>query len=366
MGRVTNELSGAPPADDRGAGSAATLAASAVKAAAHATGFALCGLARARSLEGTTHAHALDRWLSEGHAGALRDRYMGARRDERLDPGRILPGARTVVALAIPYHRPAGERLPVARYARGGDYHNLHRTRLKKLRRRLLVLDATLETYACVDTGPVLEKVWAQEAGLGFIGKNGCLIHPVLGSWFTLSVLLLDRAVDVYDEPLSSQCGDCELCLRACPTGAFAAPGVVDARRCIAYLTIENPDPVPEPLRAALRGRLFGCDVCQEVCPFNRAIRSPPEVPAAFAPRALARMAPEEVLTLPASEYARTASGTPLARPGHAGLRRNAALLLGAQRKRVALPVLRAAACDPEPLVAEAAAWAVRRIAGDP
>ena len=148
----------------------------------------------------------------------------------------------------------------MASYARGRDYHYAHRDRMRVLRRRLLELDPTLETYACVDTGLAMEKVWAERAGLGWIGKNGCLINPRLGSWLTLSVMFVDRAVDAYDEPQANLCGDCALCLRACPTQAFPAPGVVDARRCIAYQSIENRADVAGPAaprvsRAGLRLR---------------------------------------------------------------------------------------------------------------
>jgi ferredoxin len=159
-----------------------------------------------------------------------------------------------VIALAIAYHRPADEKGPVARYARGRDYHYAHRDRMRALRGRLLALDPSLETYAAVDTGLAMEKVWAERAGLGWIGKNGCLINPRLGSWLTLSVMFVDRAVDGYDAPAEFRCGDCTLCLTACPTGAFPAPGVVDARRCIAYHSIENHGTVR---RALAGGRIL-------------------------------------------------------------------------------------------------------------
>jgi len=200
------------------------LSADAVKAAARDCRFTLVGLTPAVPLD----PGPLERWLAAGYAADMD--WMARRLPERLDPAEILPGARTVIALAIAYHRPAGEGGPVARYARGRDYHYAHRDRMKALRRRLLALDPGVETYAAVDTGPAMEKVWAERAGLGWIGKNGCLIHPRLGSWLTLSVMFVDREVDAYDAPAERRCGDCALCLGACPTGAFAAPGVVDAR----------------------------------------------------------------------------------------------------------------------------------------
>ena len=243
------------------------LDAGAVRAAALASRFALVGLARADALE----PGPLAAWLAAGHAADMD--WMGRGLAERLDPRRVLPGAKTVIALALGYHRTgvaASPRSPVARYARGRDYHYAHRDGMKALRRRLLGLAPGVETYACVDTGVAMEKVWAARAGLGWIGKNGCLINPRWGSWLTLSVMFVDREVDAYDEPHDERCGDCTLCLRGCPTQAFPSPGVVDARRCLAYHSIENHGDVPEPLRRAFRGRVFGCDVCQDVCPFNR------------------------------------------------------------------------------------------------
>jgi epoxyqueuosine reductase len=327
------------------------LAAEAVRAAARAARFSLVGLAPAAPLDG----EPLRRWLEAGYAADMT--WMARRMEERLDPGRVLPGAKTVVALAIAYHRPKPERSAVARYARGRDYHYAHRDRMRDLRRRLLSLDPDLETYACVDTGVALEKVWAERAGLGWIGKNGCLINPSLGSWLTLSVMFLDREVDAYDRPHERRCGDCELCLHACPTAAFPSPGVVDARRCLSYQTIENRAEVPAPLRGALRGRLFGCDVCQEVCPWNRGPF--PAGDARFEPRALARMAPAEVAALSRGEFERAAAGMALARAQYDGLRRNALYAIGAARDRSARAVVARLTGDEAPVVREAAAWAL-------
>jgi epoxyqueuosine reductase len=286
--------------------------------------------------------------------------WMGERLDERLDPRRVLPGAKTVVALAIGYHRPGAPRSPVARYARGRDYHYAHRDRMKVLRKKLLALAPGVETYACVDTGVAMEKVWAARAGLGWIGKNGCLINPTHGSWLTLSVMFLDRAVDAYDEPHEERCGDCALCLRACPTKAFPAPGVVDARKCLAYQSIENEGLVPEKMRRAFRGRIFGCDVCQDVCPFNRGAL--PEGDERFAPRPLAAMTPTQIAALPSDELDGLAAGMALARASADGLRRNAIYAIGAARDRAARPVVEGLCSDPSPVVRDAAAWALSRI----
>lgn len=325
-----------------------------VRAAARACGFPLVGIAPADPLDPAP----LRRWLAAGYAADMA--WMEKNEADRLDPARVLPGARSVVALAIPYHRAGAERSPVARYARGRDYHYAHRDRMKRLRKKLLRLDATLETYACVDTGIAMEKAWAERAGLGWIGKNGCLINAELGSWITLSVMFLDRVVDSYDRPHANLCGDCSLCLGACPTRAFPAPGVVDARRCLSYQTIENQAEVPVELRPRFVGRVFGCDICQEVCPFNR--KELPEGDARFAPRPLGTMSPEEIAALSRAEFDTLSAGMALARARYDGLRRNAVLALGAGRRSGARALLERLAGDPSEVVAEAARWALGRL----
>jgi len=333
------------------------LSAAAVRQAALDCRFTVVGLAPAEPLDPAP----LDRWLAAGYAAGMT--WMAERRAERLDPGRVLPGAATVIALGIAYRRPAAERSrsPVASYARGRDYHYAHRDRMKALRQRLRQLDGTLETYACVDTGVAMEKVWAQRAGLGWIGKNGCLINPRLGSWLTLSVMFVDRTVDGYDRPQAELCGDCALCLHACPTKAFPSPGVVDARRCVAYQSIENnAADVPLPLRRGFRRRVFGCDVCQEACPFNR-----DDIPlgdARFEPRPIAALPPADLAALSAEDFQRLSAGTALARAKYDGLRRNALLALGAAREAAARPVVRRLTEDASAIVREAARWALARI----
>ena len=330
------------------------LSAEMVRAAGRATRFGLVGLAPAQPLDPAP----LTDWLRAGHAADMD--WMHRRQEERLDPGRVLAGARTVVALAIPYRRPATERSRVASYARGRDYHYAHRDRMRALRQQLLLLDPTLETYACVDTGVAMEKVWAERAGLGFIGKNGLLITPEFGSWVTLSVMFLDRAVDRYDAPHARLCGDCTKCLGACPTGAFAAPGVVDARRCVAYQSIENRGSVPEPIRKGFVARVFGCDVCQDVCPFNR-----DDIPVGdrrFEPRPLAALTPAQMAGLTGEEFGRLAAGMAVVRTQYDGLRRNALLSIGAARDRSARAIVERLVHDDSAVVSEAAAWALGQI----
>jgi epoxyqueuosine reductase len=319
--------------------------------------FTVVGLARAAPLDPAP----LQRWLDAGYAADMD--WMSQRMAERLDPTVVLAGAATVIALGIGYRRPDEERArsPVASYARGRDYHYAHRDRMRALRRRLLALDADLETYACVDTGVAMEKVWAERAGLGWIGKNGCLINPRLGSWLTLSVMFVDRAVDEYDEAQANLCGDCALCLRACPTQAFPSPGVVDARRCISYQSIENRADVPLPLRRGFKRRVFGCDVCQEVCPFNG-----DDIPAGdprFEPRAIATLSPAALAGLSREEFGRLAAGSALARAQYDGVRRNALLAIGAARESSARPLVERLTADASPVVRAAARWALERMA---
>lgn len=336
----------------------ATLSAERVRAAARDVGFPLVGLAPAEALD----PGPLQAWLAAGYAADMD--FMARRLDERLDPRNVLPGAQTVIALAIGYHRPEDPRSSISRYARGRDYHYAHRDRMKALRKRLLALAPGVETYACVDTGVAMEKVWAQRAGIGWIGKNGCLINPRFGSWITLSVMFMDRAVDAYDTPHDDRCGDCASCLRACPTKAFPAPGVVDARRCLSYQTIENKGEVPEDMRRAFRGRIFGCDICQEVCPFNRA--ELPEGDPRFAPRPISALTPAELAALGPGEFEALSAGSSIARAQHDGLRRNALYAIGAARDGAARAVVERLAEDPSPVVREAAAWAKERLPDEP
>jgi epoxyqueuosine reductase len=249
----------------------------------------------------------------------------------------------------------------VARYARGADYHDVLRARLNTL-----LAWVQQEVPGClgrgvVDTAPLLERDFARRAGLGWFGKNTMLLHKRLGSYFFLGALLLD--VDLQADPPqeTSHCGSCTACLDACPTQAFAGPGQLDSRRCISYLTIELKGPVPEDLRPELGNWVFGCDVCQEVCPWNR--KAPPAREPAFQPRSdLERLDLLELLSMSKEEFRQRFRGTALTRARRRGLLRNAALVLGNQGDPKALPALRQALADSEPLVREAAQWAINRI----
>jgi epoxyqueuosine reductase len=249
----------------------------------------------------------------------------------------------------------------VARYARGRDYHNVLGKRVRKLVTWLR--DRGYVARASVDTLPVLERAWAQRAGIGFIGKNCCLIVPGLGSHVLLAAVITD-AVLAPDTPMAERCGSCTRCLEACPTAAFVGPRELDARRCVSYLTIEHKGPIPEPLREGIGNRFFGCDACQDVCPFNRT--APPDR-ALTAPFASDRRWTEHDLTawLTADEagFDALSRGSPVRRAGRVGAARNAAIVLGNAGGKRHLPVLRASAeRDSDETVRDAARWAISQI----
>lgn len=323
---------------------------------AQAAGFELVGFARAEPIP----PQVLGDWLAAGHHADLD--WLSERVAELLDVGKLLPGAKTVVALGCNYWR-TDEPRPVARYARGRDYHLTLRDRLRALRRTLRSEFPGVQDYGSVDANPVMEKVWAARAGLGFVGKNACFITPQYGSWVLLGALILDAEVDAYAAgPLEDRCGRCVLCLPACPTNAIVEARVVDARACLSYQSIENAGEVPEALRAPFAETLFGCDVCQDVCPLNSA---PVLAQDRFAPRAVADVSARELAAMTREQYQQWVPGTPLARAGFDGLRRNAAYALGATRDAEARPVLEALARDEKDTVRAAAQWALQRL-GEP
>ncbi|MGC9400014.1 MAG: tRNA epoxyqueuosine(34) reductase QueG [Anaerolineae bacterium] len=305
-------------------------------------------------------------WLGRGYAGEM-ERYL-ARPDavaRRADPRAILPEARTVLMVAASYAGPPHPALlplhgRVSRYAWGEDYH---RWLLARLRRYLRLLEEDLGSFEArcyVDTGPVLEREWARRAGLGWLGKNTNLIHPLWGSYLFLGVALLSIDLDPTPPTSMPDCGSCTRCLEACPTGALVAPGRLDARRCLSYLTIEHRGSVPETLRPKMGSRLFGCDICQEVCPWNRkpsARRGGEPAP----PHATLSL-PELLFITPETFRARFRE-TPIWRATPTGLARNAALVLGNLGDPAALPHLtRAIREHPSALVREHAAWAKARL----
>jgi epoxyqueuosine reductase len=328
-----------------------------LKQQAHALGFDLAGIATATAADDFDRLRA---WLDQGFAGEMS--YLERHAEARRHPASILPQVRSVLMVAMNYNpSPPGRGGGVARYALGTDYHDVLRTRLNQLLEWVRHEVPGCRGRGVVDTAPLLERDFARRAGLGWVGKNTMLLNKRLGSFFFLGALLLD--LDLRPDPPheTRHCGTCTACLDACPTQAFPGPYQLDARRCISYLTIELKGPVPPELREGVGDWLFGCDVCQEVCPWNR--KAPPGTEPALQPRDdLVAVDPLELLGLSEEEFRHRFRTTALMRTKRRGLLRNAALVLGNCGDPAALPALRRALDDPEPLIREAAQWAVERI----
>lgn len=332
-----------------------------IKAQAFGLGFDLVGITELGPAE---TADAFDEWLAHGYAGTMA--YLPRGRDKRRDSRLPVPGAVSAVVVAIHYGgcEPSG---PVARYARGDDYHDVVIDKLRELHRWI---DDTagrpVAGKAYVDTGPLLERDLARRAGIGWFGKNTNLINPSLGSFFFLGALLLDLEL-APDAPFAAdRCGSCTRCLDACPTDALVAPRLLDATRCISYLTIELKDEIPVELREPIGDLIYGCDICQDVCPWNerfsRALADDSPFTARTTldthdPRALAG----ELLGMSDEQFKATFAGSPMKRAKLRGLKRNAAVVLGNIGTEDDAPALEQM-LDAEPLVAAHAAWALRRI----
>jgi epoxyqueuosine reductase len=338
-----------------------------IKEEARKLGFELVGIS---AVKPPPHESSFAQWLREGFAGELD--YMKRTELLRRDPHTLVPWAVSIVSVGMNYHtafsRPEPSREPrgwISRYAWGDDYHDLMKGKLEALIGRVRELhDGPVEGRAFVDSGPVLERDFAGVAGLGWIGKNTHLISPKKGSWFFLGELFLDLPL-AYDRPLRDRCGKCDLCLKACPTGAFVGPYLLDARRCISYLTIELKGWMPRPLRPLVGNHVFGCDICQEVCPYN--VRARPTQEATFLPRQ-GLHAPELIplLSLDKDEFRRRFRGSPIVRAKRRGFLRNVAVALGNSKSREAIPALIHALNDEEPLVRGHAAWALGQIGSRP
>jgi epoxyqueuosine reductase len=321
------------------------------------------------SLVGTTMlgpadtAAFYDAWLEAGHAGAMR--YMHHYKRQRRDPRLLLPATRTAIVVAMPYDGRAASG-PVARYARSAaDYHDVMRSRLDALRDALAEhAGHAFTAKPVVDSTPILERDLARRAGLGWFGKNTMLINPQQGSFFLLGALLLDLDLPT-DAPFAAdRCGSCTRCLDACPTHAFTAPHVLDARRCIAYLTIELRGPIAEDLRAAMGELLFGCDICQDVCPWNERFAAPGDPALADT---LGALDPLDILAMQDSEFSSRFATSPILRATCAGLARTAAVSLGNRRDPATIPALRAARDHhADAVVREHAEWALAQFAHAP
>jgi epoxyqueuosine reductase len=331
-----------------------------LKAETRARGFALAGIAPAAPAD---DFHHFTEWLDRGFAGEMN--YLHTHRNQRRNPDSVLAGVRSVLMVGLEYFergaptREGGREGRIARYAQGPDYHPYIWERLNDLGAWLERESPGCSTRAVTDTAPLLERDFARRAGLGWIGKNTLLIHPRRGSFFFLGALLTDLALEP-DEPFAAQhCGTCTACLDACPTGAFPEPHVLDATRCISYLTIELRAAIPNELREPIGDWLFGCDICQDVCPWNRRFAGQSE---AFPHAAeLESLDPIELLGLDEPAFRSRFKKTALWRAKRTGLLRNAAIVLGNIGDERALPALERALVDDE-LIAEAAAWAIARI----
>jgi epoxyqueuosine reductase len=335
----------------------------ALKRRALELGFDAAGIARVEPLEDREH---LERWLARGFHGEMA--YLARNAEKRGDPRRVLEDCRSVLCVALCYEPQRDEDRDrrmgrIARYAVGEDYHRVMGEKLEALCESAREAAPGARALWYVDTGPVLERAWAERAGLGWTGKHSGLLSRQMGSWFLLGEVLLDLELEP-DRRADHHCGTCRSCIAACPTGAIVAPYQVDARLCISYLTIELRGPIPRELRPAIGDHLFGCDICQEVCPWNRFASEGREARLAALP-ALARQTLEGFLTLDEAGFRALFAHSPIRRARRAGFLRNVCVVLGNRGDPAAVPALaRSLREDPEPLVRGHAAWALGRIAG--
>jgi epoxyqueuosine reductase len=366
-----------------------------IKKQARALGFQLVGIAPATRADGFER---MREWLDKGYAGEMG--YMHRQAEARHHPDSIFPEVRSVIMVGMNY-KPmasgqwlvASKEMPVegtaeneftsrdvkasslatghqplttaqvARYAWGDDYHQVLWKKLNQLLQWIQGEAPGCRGRGVVDTAPLLERDFARRAGLGWFGKNTMLLDKRLGSYFFLGALLLDLELTADPPHETSHCGTCTACLDACPTRAFVEPGMLDSRRCISYLTIELRGPIPEELREPMGAWLFGCDICQEVCPWNH--KAPPGMEPALQPRDdLTAIDLTELLGLSEEQFRQRFRGTALLRTKRQGLLRNAAIVLGNQKNAATLPALEQALTDPDPVIRDAVQWAIQRING--
>jgi epoxyqueuosine reductase len=341
-----------------------------IKREAALAGFDVCGIAPAAD---HVELRFFREWLDRGYAAGMD--YLHRSAGRRMDVREVLPSARSVISLGTVYNTsqpcsPSDSRrgeAEIARYAWGDDYHLVLERRLDVLVERLRVLAGeSLEARRYVDTGPVQERVYAQYAGLGWIGKNTCLINPELGSWLFLSEIICNLELQP-DQPIFDRCGTCTLCLASCPTGALVEPGVLDSSRCLSYITIENKGPIVEEQRESVGAHAYGCDICQEVCPYNHL----PTTAVSHDPAWQARpgLASPQLLDLwrrTDDELRALLKGSAMKRAGVRRLRRNLAVAIGNSGDPAAAKLLEQheepTCCDP--LVEEHVAWAIGKLDG--
>jgi epoxyqueuosine reductase len=334
---------------------------------ARTIGFSAIGVARADSAPRS--AERLRQWLSEGAHGDMI--WMEETADRRCSPTGLWPEAKSVIALGMSYapgvdplaHAEHPDIGRISVYAQGQDYHDIVKKALKALA-RWLVAEAGCELKVFVDTAPVMEKPLAEAAGLGWQGKHTNLVSRTDGSWLFLGAIYTTLELEPSPAPHRVHCGSCSACLDACPTNAFPAPFRLDARRCISYLTIEHKGPIPEEFRAAIGNRIYGCDDCLAVCPWNR-FADAARANQAFLPRA-ELVAPKlaDLLALDDASFRTVFAGSPIKRIGRGRMVRNAAIAAGNSGRAELGPVLEKLVADEDPVVAEAAQWALGRLSG--
>ncbi len=331
-----------------------------LKAEAQRLGFDLAGATAAAT---PPRIGALQQWLADGFAGQME--YIPHRAAAYEHPKHVLDDVRSLLMLALAYRtegpvEPAPGQGIIARYAWGTDYHDVIRGRLHALADFHRRLTPGAAVRGVVDTAPLLEREFAELAGLGWVGKNTLLLNRRLGSWFFLAALLTSETL-AYDQPMTTgHCGTCRACIDACPTGAIVEPYRLDARKCISYLTIELRAPIPPEQRGSIGPRIFGCDICQDVCPFNR--RPSPTAEPAFRPRPDSNpIKLAELLRMDEAAFAERFRGSPVLRAGRRGLICQAAYALGNRPEMSALPALIDGLRDADPAVREACAWALER-----
>lgn len=342
-----------------------------VKKAASDSGFDLAGIAPVQEFRELTY---FPEWIAAGRAGEMK--YLESRNDagelRRASLRSVFPWARSVVVCAINYNTAhaysTGVSDPscgwISRYAWSReDYHDSGLRRLREVEAKLKQSGADempIETRSYVDTGPVVERVYARYAGIGWLGKNTCLINQQIGSWLFLGVIVTSAELTP-DLPVPDRCGTCTRCIEACPTQALIAPYELDSNKCISYLTIEKRGSIPEDLRKGMGRQVFGCDICQDVCPWNRT--APPTDKPEFQPReGLVNPALAWMAEISEEEFREKFRGSPVKRAKHSGLRRNALIAIGNSGDRGCTPIIERCSHDPDPVISEAAHWAKGRL----
>jgi len=342
-----------------------------IRNAARAAGFDLVGVAAVQDFPELARFPA---WIAAGRAGEMK--YLESRDEtgqlRRASPKSVFPWARSVIVCAMNYNTGHPYSTDVNNPGRGWisryawsreDYHDFVLRRLREVEAKLKEIcgrDAPIETRSYVDTGPVVERVYAKYAGVGWIGKNTCIINQKVGSWLFLGVIVTSIGLSL-DLPAADRCGTCTRCIDACPTDALIAPYHLDSNRCISYLTIEKGGSIPEEMREGIGHQIFGCDICQDVCPWNR--KAPATDKPEFQPRGgLINPALAWLAEISEEEFREKFRGSPIKRAKRSGLRRNALIAIGNSGDTTLLPTVQRASHDPDPVVSEAAQWAKKRL----